>query len=144
VTSELDELLDRTRLRRLVEAYLVAVDRSQPEAAAACFTVDGRLHVDDEAVLEGRARIAAGLGRLRRYQATAHVLGQSALEIDGDRATGESWCRAHHVYEEDGTRRDRVLAIRYADRYVRVEGGWAIEERHLRTDWVEDRPLEVP
>jgi hypothetical protein len=47
------------------------------------------------------------------------------------------------VYEEDGVRRDWVLAIRYLDRYVRSDDGWRIEDRHLVVDWLEDRPLEV-
>jgi uncharacterized protein (TIGR02246 family) len=143
VNAEVQDLLDRDALRRLVEAYATAVDRGDVEAAAACFLADGRLTVGGEAPLEGRAAIVGALGRLERYEVTAHVLGHSNHLVDGDRATGESWCRAHHVYDHGGTRRDWVMAIRYLDRYVRAEGGWRIEDRHLVVDWLEDRPLEV-
>jgi hypothetical protein len=130
-------------VRALLERYLVAVDRGRPEEAAACFTPDGTLRIEDEVPLEGRVAIAAALRRLERYEATAHVLAASDLELEGDHGRGESWCRAHHVYEDGGSRRDRVLALRYVDRYLRVDGAWAIEARHLQVDWVEDRPLEV-
>jgi hypothetical protein len=99
--------------------------------------------VGDGAALEGRNAIVGALGRLERYDVTAHLLGHSNHVVDGDRATGESWCRAHHVYDEGGTRRDWVMAIRYLDRYARRGDAWMIEDRHLVVDWLEDRPLEV-
>jgi uncharacterized protein (TIGR02246 family) len=137
------DLLDRDALRRLVQAYATAVDHRELAVAAGCFLPEGRLTVGDGSPLEGRDAIVAALGRLERYEVTAHVLGHSNHVVDGDRATGESWCRAHHVYAEGGVRRDWVMAIRYVDRYVRAAGGWHIEDRHLVVDWLEDRPLEV-
>jgi uncharacterized protein (TIGR02246 family) len=143
VTAEVEDLLDRDALRRLVERYATAVDHRDLDAAAACFLPEGRLTVGDGAPLEGRAAIVGALGRLGRYEVTAHLLGHSHHAVEGNRATGESWCRAHHVYEDGGVRRDWVMAIRYVDRYVRDEEGWRIEDRHLVIDWLEDRPLEV-
>jgi uncharacterized protein (TIGR02246 family) len=143
VKPDLQDLVDRDALRRLVERYATAVDHRDLEAAAGCFLPDGRLTVGDGEPLQGGSAIVAALGRLERYEATAHVLGHSNHAVDGDRATGESWCRAHHVYEEAGVRRDWVMAIRYVDRYVRAGDGWRIEDRHLVVDWLEDRPLEV-
>jgi uncharacterized protein (TIGR02246 family) len=143
VTEALQDLLDRDALRRLVERYATAVDHRDLDGAAGCFLPDGRLTVGDGAPLEGREAIVGALGRLSRYEVTGHLLGHSNHAVDGDRATGESWCRAHHVYEEGGVRRDRVMEIRYLDRYVRGGEGWRIEDRHLVVDWLEDRPLEV-
>ena len=142
MNTAVQDLLDRDALRRLVEAYATAVDHRDVEAAAGCFVPDGRLTVADEAPLQGRDAIVGALGRLSRYEVTAHLLGHSNHAVEGDRATGESWCRAHHVYDDGGTRRDWVMAIRYLDRYVRADEGWRIEDRHLVVDWLEDRPLE--
>src|SRR5687767_8591243 len=127
---EVRDLLDRDALRRVVEAYATAVDHRELVAAAGCFLPEGRLTVGDGAPLEGRDAIVAALGRLERYEVTAHLLGHSNHVVEGDRARGESWCRAHHVYEEAGVRRDWVMAIRYLDRYVRGGDGWQIEDRH--------------
>jgi hypothetical protein len=143
VTPEVQDLLDRDALRRLVEAYATAVDHREPVVAAGCFLPEGRLTVSNGPPLEGRDAIVGALGRLERYEVTAHLLGHSNHVVDGDRASGESWCRAHHVYEDGGVRRDWVMEIRYLDRYVRGDDGWRIEDRHLVVDWLEDRPLEV-
>jgi ketosteroid isomerase-like protein len=143
MTPEVQDLLDRDALRRLVERYATAVDHRDVASAAGCFVPEGRLRVGDDAPLEGRDAIVSALGRLSRYEVTAHLLGHSNHVVDGDRATGESSCRAHHVYEDAGVRRDWVMAIRYVDRYVRAGDGWRIEDRHLVVDWLEDRPLEV-
>jgi uncharacterized protein (TIGR02246 family) len=143
VSEDVGALLDRDALRRLVERYASAVDHRDVEAAAACFLPDGRLTVGDEPPLVGRAAIVGALGRLERYVVTAHLLGHSDHVVDGDRATGESWCRAHHVYDDGGARRDWVMQIRYLDRYVRDDEGWRIEDRHLVVDWLEDHPVEV-
>jgi len=37
---------------------------------------------------------------LNRYEATTHFNGQSRVKIDGDRATGESYTIAHHLFSE--------------------------------------------
>ena len=34
-----------------------------------------------------------------------HFNGQSTVTLDGDRATGESYTIAHHVFTEEGTAR---------------------------------------
>jgi hypothetical protein len=141
---------DRTALRDLVDAYARHVDRRQAESVAALFTVDGRLvsRLHDGAdtapiVRRGRAEIAAALAAgLGRYVTTTHIVGGQVVTIDGDRATGDTVCLAHHVYDSDGTRRMLVMAVRYADTFVRRSGGWGFAERELRLDWRQDRPLE--
>ena len=40
---------------------------------------------------------------LNRYEVTTHFNGQSTVTLDGDRATGESYTIALHVYTEEGT-----------------------------------------
>jgi hypothetical protein len=48
---------------------------------------------------------AAHTTALNAYAATMHFNGQSMVELDGDRATGEASCLAHHLTEaEDGSR----------------------------------------
>jgi uncharacterized protein (TIGR02246 family) len=141
---------DRTALRDLVDAYALHVDRRDAEAVAALFTADGclvsRLHdagADSPIVRQGRAEIAAALvAGLDRYLATTHIVGGQVVTIDGDGATGDTVCLAHHVYENGGGRRLLVMAVRYTDIYARQSGGWGFAERQLHLDWRQDRAME--
>jgi len=139
---------DRTALRDLVDAYALHVDRRDAEAVAALFTDDGRLvsRLNDAGapiVRRGRQEIAAALvAGLDRYVATTHIVGGQVVTIDGDGATGDTVCLAHHVYENASGRRLLVMAVRYSDTYSRQPGGWGFAERQLRLDWRQDRAME--
>jgi uncharacterized protein (TIGR02246 family) len=144
-----DELSDRVALRELVEAYAHNVDRLDPEAVAALFCDDGVLAiyegdpdvVEPDRVRTGHREIADALAGLSRYAVTTHFLGQHSVRLTGDTATGETYCMAHHITDADGERRDKVLSIRYLDRFRRVDDRWRIEERRLAVDWSDERVL---
>ena len=145
----MDELADRVALRELVEAYAHNVDRLDPVAVAALFTDDGvlKIYEGDPASVEparvrtGRREISEALAGLSRYEVTTHFLGQQSVQLAGDTATGETYCMAHHITSADGARRDKVLSIRYLDRFRRVDSRWRIDERVLIVDWADDRLL---
>ncbi len=46
-------------------------------------------------------------------EVTMHFNGQSTVALDGDRAPGETYCLAHHVYSDDGERKLMIAALRY-------------------------------
>ncbi|WP_436776570.1 nuclear transport factor 2 family protein [Yinghuangia sp. YIM S09857] len=138
-------LADRTALRDLVQDYAGNADRRLPHAVAACFVPDGHLVLErgpgQAEVLAGRAAIAGALADLDRYRTTTHFVGNHTARIDGDTAEGETYCLAHHIYEQDGADRDTLMSIRYRDAYERTGQGWRIRTRTLTFDWIADRPL---
>ena len=78
---------------------------------------------------------------LNAYVATMHFNGQSTVELDGDRATGESYCLTHHLTEAgDGSRTLMVASIRYLDQFVKQDGAWLFAERRLMVNWTDTRP----
>ncbi len=78
---------------------------------------------------------------LNAYVATMHFNGQSTVELNGDRATGEGYCLAHHLTEaEDGSRTLMVASIRYLDTFVKQDGAWLFAERRLMVNWTDTRP----
>jgi ketosteroid isomerase-like protein len=145
---------DLEALRALVAAYARAADRGQPAALAALFTDDGLLaiHDGDTGSPDGRARVATRERRgraeietaitgLARYDVTTHMLGQHTADIDGEHATAETYCMAHHLTTTPGGRHDHVLSIRYLDRFRKVDGTWYFEERRLVIDWTDEREM---
>jgi SnoaL-like domain len=91
-------------------------------------------------VLDGREALTPVFDDLNRYQATMHLNGQSTVELDGDRATGESYCIAHHLFTDGGERKLMIAWLRYDDVFVKLHGAWLFAERNLYVDWTETRP----
>jgi hypothetical protein len=89
--------------------------------------------------LRGRESLAPVFDNLNTYQATTHFNGQSTVELDGNKAKGESYCIAHHL-TVDGERRTLMLAsIRYLDSFSKQNGSWLFAERKLMVDWTDTR-----
>ena len=142
------EAADRLALRDVFDAYAHCADRRDAEGQKALFTEDTRfaVYMDGEAseptyVLEGREALTPVFDDLNRYEATTHFNGQSTVTIDGDRATGESYTIAHHLYTEDGARKIMIASLRYLDAFTKIEQSWYFAERNLILDWSETRLL---
>lgn len=137
-------------LRALSERYAAAVDRRDADLFVAGFAPDAALVVhrpgeapERGARLTGHAELRSVTDNLGRYARTMHFLGQSVYDVhgDGDEATGEVYCVAHHLrHREDGAT-DGVMYIRYHDRYRHTRDGWAFAARHVWCDWTETRPV---
>ena len=142
------EAADRLAIRELFDAYAHCADRRDAEGQKALFTADTRfaVYMDGEGsaptyVLHGREELTPVFADLNRYEVTTHFNGQSTIVLEGDRATGESYTIAHHVFTEDGVRMIMIASLRYLDVYARVDGRWYFAERELILDWSETRPL---
>jgi ketosteroid isomerase-like protein len=141
------EQADRLAIRELVDAYAHCADRRDAEGQKALFTEDTHfvVYMDGQGseptqVLDGREALTPVFDDLNRYQATMHFNGQSTITLDGVRATGESYCIAHHLFTEDGERNLMVAWLRYHDTFVKPDDAWLFAERNLYVDWTETRP----
>jgi hypothetical protein len=142
------EAADRLAIRELIDAYARCADRRDAAGQMGLFTEDTRFTVfmdsrdpNPSQEIGGRANLAPVFGHLNTYEATTHFNGQSTIVLDGDRATGESYCLAHHVKLENGNRTLMVASIRYLDDFVKIGDEWYFSERKLMVDWIETRPL---
>lgn len=158
---------DRFALRALVDAYAVAADRRDipgflavftPDAVLTTFEPDGRRR----SARHGHDELSAIPPALERYERTFHLVTTHHVEAVGDEAdadpggeaVGVAYCEAHHHRPPDlavgaasgtagapssGT--DKVMYIRYEDRYARHGPGWRIRAREVHVIWVEERRL---
>ncbi|MHB9863364.1 nuclear transport factor 2 family protein [Streptomyces sp. YIM S03343] len=133
------EAADRLAIRELVDAYAHCADRRDAKGQIALFTEDTRFLVFMDATaaeptqeLHGRDSLAPVFDNLNSYQATTHFNGQSTIALDGDRATGEGYCLAHHISRDEPPQRTiMIAAIRYLDQFVKRDGNWYFAERRL-------------
>ena len=91
------EQADRLAIRQLVDAYAHCADRRLPEEQKSLFAEDAHFVVymngegaEPTQVIDGREDLTPVFEDLNRYQATQHFNGQSTVELDSNRATGES------------------------------------------------------
>ena len=149
VTFSPQEAADRLTIRELVEAYAHCADRRDAKGQMSLFTEDTHfvvyMNAKDEAPsmeLHSREALAPVFADLNKYDVTTHFLGQSTIfTLSADRATGETYCLAHHVTVDGGKRRLMLASLRYLDTFVKMDGTWLFAERLLHVDWLEERGL---
>jgi hypothetical protein len=146
-----EEAADRLGIRELFDAYAHCADTRDAEGQKALFTTDARFEVylngpgsQPSSVFEGREALSPVFNDLNRYEATMHFNGQSTVSLDGERATGDSYTIAHHVYTEDTIRMIMVAWLRYLDTFTKIDGAWYIAQRRIILEWSETRPLGPP
>jgi hypothetical protein len=143
-----EEAADRLAIRELVDAYAYCADSRDADGQKALFTTDTHFVVymegegsDPTDDLHGRESLTPVFENLNTYEVTMHFNGQSTVTIDGNRATGYTYCIAHHVYSEGGTRKLMVAYLRYRDSIAKEHGTWLFAERRLYLDWADTRAL---
>ena len=143
-----EEAADRLAIRELVDAYAHCADRRDAEGQKALFTEDTHFVVymngaDSEATedLHGREQLTPVFAALNQYEVTMHFNGQSTVSLDGARASGETYCIAHHVFVADGVRTIMLAYLRYIDTFVKEDGAWRFGERNLYLEFSDTRAL---
>jgi ketosteroid isomerase-like protein len=144
------EVADRLAIRELVDAYAFCADRRDADRQMALFTVDTNFFVYMDSgnpsptqQLRGRAALKPVFNDLNTYEATMHFNGQSTTVLDGDDASGVTYCLAHHIKVDGSARSLMIAAIRYLDTFVKHDGTWFFSQRKLMVDWTETRPLDT-
>lgn len=141
-----EEMTDRLAIRKLVDAYAQCADTRDAKGQMALFTDDTVFVVfmDSKApepsyVLNGRDALAPVFDNLNSYHATTHFNGQSTISIEGERATGETYCLAHHLTVQGDKRTLMIASIRYHDTFTKTDGIWRFAKRILLVDWTDTR-----
>jgi uncharacterized protein (TIGR02246 family) len=135
-----EEAVDRIELRALVDQYGVAADSRDRARFGDVFTVDAVLDIGGFE-LTGRDVIPSILDYLdAHHPKTMHLMGNHDVIVDGDRATGTVYCRAHHLSIDGEGATNTTMTVRYVDRYARTDGQWLIEHRTINIEWEEEGP----
>ena len=143
-----DESADRLAIRELLDAYARCADRRDAEGQKALFTADTHFVVymngagtEPTEDLRGRDALTPVFAALKQYEVTMHFNGQSTVTLDGDRAAGETYCIAHHVFAEGDERKIMLAYLRYRDSFVKQGSAWLFAERELYLEFADTRPL---
>jgi uncharacterized protein (TIGR02246 family) len=145
VAGDADE---RLALRGLVDAYAHSVDARDADRFAGLFAPDGELVVFEPEEAEpsiswrGPDELREVMKLLSSYSTTFHLMANHTCEIDGDMATGEVYCLAHHLTEEGAAGDNTLMVIRYRDRYAKLDDAWRFARRDVMRQWTEHHVAE--
>ena len=146
IEQRLKELEDRIAIRELIDQYTYCADTRDALGQMAIFTEDTNFEVymDEKLpapsqVVKGRKNLRPVFDDLNQYLSTMHFNGQSTVKLDGDKATGITYCRAYHLKVLDGVQKLMIAGIRYYDTMVKQHGVWLFSERKLKVCWIENR-----
>ena len=139
---------DRVMLKDLVDRYATESDKNNQDYYVEIFRPDIKLKVYfgdklgmdissvDDMIAQYKAFGAA--------KASFHQNGQQVVDfVDDTHATGICYAIATLVTEEDGKDKLTYHAVRYYDKYVKVDGRWWIAERNQYFVYSTNLPINV-
>lgn len=131
---EVRDLAARRDIYDAICRYMRGQDRLLPDVHRGAFHDDAWV---DCGLMNGGADefVSFAQGFLGDLMASQHIIGQTDITIDGDRADGEIYFVAWHRIVEEGEHKDLLVAGRYIDEYACREGEWKILKRRELIDW---------
>jgi hypothetical protein len=70
--------------------------------------------------------------------------GQQAVTLDGDRATGTSYCLVVLIGTQGGKPVRQTMGVTYDDEYVRRGAAWLIAKRTSHFTWTDRAEVAAP
>lgn len=138
MNQELLALLDKDKIRDCLISLARGEDRRDAALISGAYWPDS---VTDYGVFAGNfdeylAWVVPGSPAI---PVTQHVLGQSFIRLEGDRARVETQVISYHrVAFGEGDERDTCIGGRYLDVLEKRDGTWRIASRTMLYDWYQE------
>lgn len=140
------EIEEKLALKELVDTFSILADKKDVAAQVLLFTENSvvQTYINGEKVtdLTGRAQIGdVFTSFLAGFETVYHINGQQTVTINGDTATGISYCQVVLIRDEDGKKIMTTHGVNYQDEYVRENERWLISNRVSTFVWTDNREL---
>lgn len=145
-TMKTEEIADRMAIKELVDRFSILADQKDIDTQVLLFTENGIVasKVGGQAglTLVGRKQIGdAFRGYLNTFDVVYHINGQQTVTLNGDTATGISYCAVTLIGTENGKKMKTSMGVYYNDEYVRENGHWLIAKRTSNFAWQDKQPM---
>jgi hypothetical protein len=133
---------DKIALKTLVDTFSVLADVKDVKSQLFLFTENAEVssitNGKPGATLTGRKHIGeAFAGFLNLFEVVYHINGQQTLTLNGDKASGISYCQVVLIGNENGKKMKTTMGVIYHDEYVKENGYWLINKRQSNFTWTE-------
>ena len=146
---------DHLQILNVLGRYCFALDERHQERLAACFHPDARISFCGNVL--SPAEFAGGTAEMLQGIAGVHMVGNTVVDIDGDRATATSYVYAVHkvpttvgadmaavVFGTIKDPTDSIILGRYDDKLEKRNGQWKIASRTITFLWQQHLPMMPP
>ncbi len=146
LTARITEIEDRIAIKNVVDTFSVLADQKETEKQKLLFTEDAtsETYINGRVVstLKGRKQIGDTFASfLHNFETVYHINGQQTLTLEGDKASGISYCAVTLVGTENGKKMKTNIGVYYQDDFVREASHWLIAHRIATFAWQEKQPL---
>ena len=140
------EIEDKMALKELVDTFSILSDKKDVKAQTLLFTPDASVETYRNGVvvskLNGRKAMEEAFGAfLKNFETVYHFNGQQTVKINGDKASGTSYCLVTLIGVENGKKMKTTIGVYYQDEYVRENNRWLIAKRTSTFDWQDKQEL---
>lgn len=134
------EIENKLALKALVDTFSNLSDIKNVDNQVLLFTEEAQVQsymggnlVSD---LKGRKQIGEAFSAyLALFDTVYHQNGQQTVEINGDQATGISYCQVVLIGDQNGKRIANTSYVIYNDIYQKIGGKWYIKHRKSNFVW---------
>ena len=129
---DLQQIQDRLEIQDLLVRYARAIDTKDYELLDTCFTPDAHVDYTSSGGTKGKyPEVRAWLEKaLAPFAAMMHAIGNTSLELHGDRASGRTYVTNPMGFpKDDGSLHVFTVYAHYVDEFVRTKDGWRISQR---------------
>lgn len=140
LNNRISALEDRVALKNLVDTFSILADIKDTESQKLLFTedavVESRVQGQAGMTLKGRQQIGnAFAAYLNTFETVYHLNGQQSVLLNGNKASGISYCYVTLIGNENGKKIKTTMYVRYNDEFVREKNHWLISKRTSDFRW---------
>jgi hypothetical protein len=134
------EVADRQAITDCMYLYSRGIDRADSELLHDVFWEDAQIH--GELYSGGVSDFInfSVAGGIENWDRMMHIISNSIIRIDGDRAVSESYFYGYHVGKAGSPSGDLVISGRYLDRLERRNDEWRMSEKTILFEWYREYP----
>jgi hypothetical protein len=138
--KRISEIEDRIALKELVDTFSILADVKDVPKQVLLFTenavVESVTDGKPGTPYNGRKQIGDAFSNfLSLFDVVYHINGQQTLTLNGDKASGISYCQVTLIGTENGRQMKTTMGVFYHDDYVRENGRWLIAKRKSNFAW---------
>lgn len=136
------QMEDRLALKELVDIFSILADQKKAQEQTLLFTENAEvvsiMNGQANPPLIGRKQIGETFaGFLSLFETVYHLNGQQTVSINGNSATGISYCQVTLIGIENGKKMKTTFGVIYNDEFLKVNGHWLINKRRSNFTWTE-------